>query len=520
MDIRSSPAIRKLFSRLLYKPDPTEELRRVATRLKNEKRSNVALSYMGNSARTTKSFYTNVTVTEYAVTVPDETILTCLTLFIYYLTEVEGELYKLYSPYPPANLLMNVGEHASLTYKDRFVGRSITDMCHANPTAGCTFTYSSVREKHPELTETEVNLLYKVQNAFGREIGLKELGGEEMKLFRINRKEDVTTKLVVSALEIIKQAMMYVETYFKYTEDELLMLSKQSKTLIYSAPYFGLSESAQALANSSIICKGALYKNFDEFRKIVSNEENLTRVVKHFNKHIAPVLTKLFKLDFYSSLNKIVKHEMVSAEGVMTDKDTLSAFLSDIDLETKYSSTIHKLDDVSDKIIYDRCHDFFKTRFGINSAKLSEALTLLFFSFMNTSPAIRARNEWFCVEFEYSGELKRVEFKSKEFISYIDGVRDKLSAESQERNYIRLYCSKRANKAIKVNTFFNFTPKLFFKYANILGHMRIDFYKGLDPRNLTLNECQSLHTLQVVTEYRTNSTGEARNSYLETIGLI
>nr|QVY19189.1 60kDa protein [Agapanthus velarivirus]QVY19209.1 60kDa protein [Agapanthus velarivirus] len=520
MDIRTNTNIRTLFSRFLYLPNPEEQINATVDSLIASDRSSIPLSYTGRNPSTSKLFSTIISVRGNVATIPDDSITTCVAVFIYYLNTVCNEKYKLFCPYPPENLLLRANTHTSLTYKDRFIGKTITDMCKSDESLGCKYSYPEIRAKHPSLSETEINLLYKIQNAFGREVDLATVAADELKLFRIDRKEKVAEKIKTTALEIVRKAITYVDNYFRYTEDELLMLSKQAKTTVYSLPYMGLSEVAKEICDKSIICKGALYTNFDEFKNVDTAEQHLAKIVGHYNKNINPVLTTLFSISFYSSLNDVVRVEGLKTEHLIAEDEALQAFLAGLDMESQYTSSVHRLDDVSDKMIYDRCCEFFKTRFAIDSPNLAEALTLLFFSFMTTSPAIRSRREWFCVELKINGNLVRVEFTSDEFINYIDAIRDKLPLESRQRNYIRLFCSKRANKAIKANRYFNFEPKLFSKYADIPNHMRIDFFKGLDTRTLTQAECQALHTLQVVTEYRTKRTDENKNFYLKTIGLL
>ncbi|QVY19199.1 60kDa protein [Agapanthus velarivirus] len=520
MDITKNDNVRRIFSRLLYSRNPSTEIEAVSNSLVSEGSQSIPLSYTGRSSNTSKLFSTIVSIRNNIATISDDDVTTCVTLFIYYLKTVKKLPYELYSPYPPENLLLGVNSHQSLAYKDKFIGKTITDMCMSDPNTGCKYSYPSIRQKNPNKTETEINLLYKIQNAFGKEVDLDSVAEDELKLFRIDRKDLVVEKTQTSALEIIRQAITYVENYFRYTEDEMLTLNKQAKQSIFSTPYLGLSEAAKTLCDTSVICKGALYTNFDEFKLSSVKDSKASNILKYFNKTIAPVLSKLFATSFYSSLNTFVETTPVSFDNVLTDPDTLLIYMNQLNSLHANADTVHKLNDESDEIVLNRCTEFFRRKFDIDSKAISEALTLLFFSFLTTSPGIRKRREWFCVEFQYNRSRKLVEFFSDEFVSFIDGIRDQLVDGDSERNYIRLFCSKRANKAIKVNEYFNFKPKLFSKYADILDHLRIDFYKGLDTRALTHAECESLHKLQVLTEYRTNRTEESRNLYLNTIGLI
>nr|ARP51798.1 61 kDa protein [Grapevine leafroll-associated virus 7] len=515
MDVLKSEKFYRCFSTLMMRSNIDDVLIKFKTHIGSLGQQTLDLDYIGVSGPNKRKFSSIFEVSGETLIKPTINDIDVLTLFIYYLKVVEKDKYNQYCPYPPENLLVLRKSISELKKNQSYIDKTVTQICDENDKLGCKFPMSLVKS---ELDGESLNyqlLSYKFWNSLGEKKDLKSISKSDLNIFKVSRDISSPGTTEKSQVECISTAINYVDFYYEVLEDQLFQSVLLSKRKFLDGLRSCLQNEVLDLFNSSVICKGAEMCLFNVYKYFKTTDVNLKNFVVLYNHEFAPVLEKLFKRDMNAKLSELIEKGVVDTNMILNDIDLLKTQLDQLNNDVSIQSSPYNLSKISDKIIFDRICKWFEMKNMIQDRNLIEAVTLMFFSYLSTSPNIRSRDERFQMSFTYNSKKYDIDIDSKKFLSWIDGCRNQLSEGDRNRNYLRVFCAHRANKAIRINELFNFTPRLFSNLIDVPNHIRIDFYKGLDHTKLTKQELIGLEKIRSVTEYRSRNDEYSRQRYAD-----
>nr|UTS94303.1 P61 [Cordyline virus 1] len=437
-------------------------------------------------------------------------------IFLKYLTIGVKDI-KDYTSYPPVNL--NVYYNNSLFERSLAVaGLSLPTLLLQDDKLGCTFSLSEIRRLFPNHSVSEQEFNYRISNSIGKIFDLREAKSEDLKAFKPksyyeSKVSDIKTN------KTLDRANEFVETYLDINSKELTKILYNNLLCFADIVRQKILQTFGETAVNNIITLGALYEICKSFEFKKCNLSERMKFCDIYNENYEDILKRL-----YLKSSKITRKEIANYPNAsLAEKYSEVSIFNE--LLTKYkpigtrNATHLKLNIASDEELLRIFVEYFDEYFGISDRFIVEALVLVFFAFLSTSPYIRVRDETFVHTIYVDGVEKTIKIKSKHFLNYIDSRKDRLLPSDARRNYIRLFCSARANFAIELFQYINYKPTMFPNCPKILEHMRIDFWKGLDMKRLTNEEIMSVNVLSRLTEYHSNRDEKSRERYLEVLDL-
>nr|ALD09624.1 ORF4 [Little cherry virus 1] len=511
MEIESKNFFR-ILSALLFKSDISEESAKFKKFLSSDKVLNKTFTGISGSDSQEIKFLGNIKNNK--VLINDDDIISIIFLCCLYFNEID-ERYKDKSAYPIENILCFYDHPSDTIELERFKGESLLTYCEKHPNIGCKFSIDSVREKYPNLNSSDLYFSYRLSNCLGE---LTNVLSSKSKNFSILRKVPtiLSNEKYADQSDLLTSCVNYMDCYSEVSSSEsLLPLYTQSLPLC-NLIYLLLPIDERDKLYSNEIFLGCLYTLLRDY---VDEKDTLKLRVNILNNFIddhLSTLKKLFSFGFETDFRKVIKSEEFSARQLFEVNELRQLLLEESAKSVNAKSYAQSLSDKSDLVMEKIISDYFKIYFNINHPELAVALTLVFFSFMSTSPNIRKRSEEFKFNYIADDGRERVgKIKSKHFVGYIDSRKNELSLRDKDRNYIRLFCSKRANLAIRVNEKFKFQPTVMDKCPKVLPYMKIDFYKGLKATLLTKEETESLAHLKLYTDYVSNNSKFSKDRYFD-----
>nr|BCA25861.1 viral heat shock protein HSP90 [Little cherry virus 1] len=511
MEIESKNFYR-ILSALLFKSDISEECAKFKKLFSNDKILNKTFTGISGSDSQEIKFSGNLKNGK--IVIDDKDIISVIFLCCLYFNEID-EKYKDKSAYPIENILCFYDHPLDTIELEQFKGESLMTYCEKHPNIGCKFSIDDVREKYSNLSDSDLYFSYRLSNCLGE---LTNVLDSKSKNFSVLKKVPtmLSNEKYTDQSDLIVSCIKYMDCYSEISSSEsLLPLYTQSLPLC-SLIYLLLPIDDRDKLYSNEIFLGCLYTLLSDH---IDEKDTLKLRVIILNDFIddhLSTLKKLFSFGFETDFKKVIKSEEFSARQLFEVNELRQLLLEESAKGVNAKSYAQSLCDKSDLVMEKIISDYFKIYFNINHPELAVALTLVFFSFMSTSPNIRNRNEEF--KFNYvadDGKEKIGKIKSKHFVNYIDSRKNELSLRDKERNYIRLFCSKRANLAIRVNEKFKFQPTVMDKCPKVLPYMKIDFYKGLKATLLTKEETESLAHLKLYTDYVSNNSKFSKDKYFD-----
>nr|QDR49935.1 viral heat shock protein HSP90 [Little cherry virus 1] len=511
MEIESKNFYR-IFSALLFKSDISKELEDFKNFLSKDKIVNK--SFTGVTGGDVEEIKFHGKIRDNKVLIEDDDIISNIFLCCLYFDNVEGR-FKEKSAYPIENILCFYDHPTNTIELEEFQNESLLTYCDKNLNVGCKFTLDEVKQKFNNLNNSDLYFSYRLSNCLGE---LTNVLDSKSKNFSVLRKVPtlILEEKYTDQSDILIRCIEYMEYYSEISSSEsLLPLYTQSLSLC-SLIYLLLPAEERDKLYANEIFLGCLYTLLSDHIDEKDTLKLRDNILNDFIDEHLNTLKKLFSFGFETDFKKVIKSEEFSARQLFEVNELRQLLLEESAKGVNAKSYAQSLSDTSDLVMENIICDYFKIFFKISHPELAVALTLVFFSFMSTSPNIRKRNEEFKFNYISDDGKERVgKIKSKHFVGYIDSRKNELSFRDKERNYIRLFCSKRANLAIRVNEKFKFQPTVMDKCPKVLPYMKIDFYKGLKATLLTKEETESLAHLKLYTDYVSNNSKFSKDKYFD-----
>nr|BCA25877.1 hypothetical protein [Little cherry virus 1] len=511
MEIKNKNFLR-IFSALLFKTDVSKELEDFKNFLSKDKIVNK--SFTGITGHDTEVIKFRGEIIDNNILISDDDIVSIIFLCCLYFNDVD-KAYKDKSAYPIENILCFYEHPLDTLELENFKDENLLSYCEKHKDIGCKFTLSDVKNKFGNLDNSDLYFSYRLSNCLGVLTSILDAKSTDFSLLR-KIPTLVLDERYTDQSDILISCTKYMDCYSEISSSEsLLPLYSQSLPLC-NLIYLLLPVDERDKLYANEIFLGCLYTIMSDY---IDEKDTLKLRVTILNDFIDDhlnTLKKLFNFGFETDFKKIIKSEDFSARQLFEVNELRQLLLEETAKGVNAKSYAQSLSDQSDLAMENIINDYFKIYFKINHPELAVALTLVFFSFMSTSPNIRKRNEEFKFNYISDDGSERVgKIKSKHFVGYIDSRKNELSFRDKDRNYIRLFCSKRANLAIRVNERFKFQPTVMDKCPKVLPHMKIDFYKGLKATLLTNEETQSLAHLKLYTDYVSNNSKFSKDRYFD-----
>nr|AXN70100.1 p61 [Little cherry virus 1] len=507
-----SKDFKRIFSALHFKSDVSEELNNFKKFLSKEKILN--RTFTGVSGGDVEEIKFFGEIRDNKIIIKDNDVVSIIFLCCLYFNDVEGR-FKEKSAYPIENILCFYNHPTDTIELENFQNESLLTYCDKHLDVGCKFTLTDVAQKFNNLNNSDLYFSYRLSNCLGELTNVLDAKSTD---FSVLRKVPtlVFEEKYTDQSEILIRCIEYMDHYSEVSSSEsLLPLYTQSLSLC-SLIYLLLPVEDRDKLYANEIFLGCLYTLIQDY---INEKDTLKLRVNILNEFIDEHLNslkKLFSFGFETDFKKVIKSEEFSARQLFEVNELRQLLLEESAKGANAKSYAQSLSDTSDLVMENIICDYFRIYFKLGHPELAIALTLVFFSFMSTSPNIRKRNEEF--KFNYisdDGKEMVGKIKSKHFVNYIDSRKNELSFRDKDRNYIRLFCAKRANLAIRVNERFGFQPTVMDKCPKVLPYMKIDFYKGLKATLLTKAETESLAHLKLYTDYVSDNSKFSKDKYFD-----
>ncbi|ALE18221.1 59.7-kDa protein [Tetterwort vein chlorosis virus] len=423
-------------------------------------------------------------------------------LILIYFYNVEPSLLTK-TGYKPESFFISDDWRASLLQWKKYIDKSMNDFLSDNKDIGCTYTEDNISKHYPNQSKSRLITLYRVCNSQNRLIPLQEFLEGKVKGFEINPKADVeaigegfsNNNLFRECVECFKDYMLLSSS--QSGRAKVLVVKKFFDTYIDSLVGNQLMETVRD--NPLVLAK--FVKDFDEFTAEGHGFSNNFKAIEKLDKNFQKFCKDVFKLS--TSLDRdtlFVKLPKDSVVDILGQPIILSNFIrrSSIPKPISNSSSLpHDIDIcVSEGIV-----DFLK-QFGIEDKVLILDTMLFVFAAMTTNKKIwNTPNK---VSFSVDG--KKISFLTTDFTGFIINLVRRFDPNYDTNNIIRQWANLRGNRALALFRMTGFKPQLFSTVPGILPWMRFDFFKLLSQQDLTDEEVQSLHTLRLMTEWKSNNS--------------
>nr|WMH04241.1 ORF4 [Little cherry virus 1] len=511
MEIESKN-FKRIFSALLFKSEISEEIKNLKNFLSRDHILNK--TFIGVSGNDDDKIAFNGRIQGNRIIIDDNDITSIIFLCCLYFNNVDTR-YTEKSAYPIENILCFYDHPTDTIELEEFKDESLISYCGKNQDVGCKFTLGDIKENFPFLSETDIYFSYRLSNCLGK---LTNVLDSDTTNFSVLRK--VPTMVIREAYtdqsDLLRSCIKYMDSYSEISSSEsLLPLYTQSLSLCSLIYLLLPSDERDKLYNNEIFL-GCLYSLIGDYINEKDSLKLRVNVLNDFIDDHLNTLKSLFSFGFETDYKKVIKSEEFSARQLFEVNELRQLMLEESAKGVNAKSYAQSLSDQSDLAMEKILIDYFRIYFKIGHPELAIALTLVFFSFMSTSPNIRKRSEEFKFNYVSDDGFEKVgRIKSKHFVNYIDSRKNELTFTDKSRNYIRLFCSKRANLAIRVNERFNFQPTVMDKCPKVLPYMKIDFYKGLKATLLTEKETESLAHLKLYTDYVSSNSKFSKEKYFD-----
>ncbi|AFJ05050.1 60.6 kDa protein [Cordyline virus 2] len=425
--------------------------------------------------------------------------------------------YSDYSSYPPANLNVYYDENLFNRSLEN-AGLSLPETLLIDDTIGCIFPLSQIRKTFPNHSKSEQEFNYRISNSLGEIFDLRATNHEKLNIFKPKSFYGEKVSDITSS-KTLNKAIHYVEVYLEITSKELMNVLFTNLLCFADIVKVKLYNQFGNTGVNNMITLGALFEicKIFEFRKCDLNEK--MKFADIYNKEYENTIERLFRKGSIVTNKDIAKYP----NATFGEKFSKPSIFSEIVKQYKPSGTRNethlKLQDVSDDQLMKIFIEYFEKFYSIKDEFLVEAIVLVFFAFMSTSPYIRSRDETFEHKIFIGESEKDLKINPKHFLNFVDSRANRLLPSDTKRNYLRLFCSARSNYAIDLFNHIGYKPTMFPNRNKILDHMRIEFWKGLDMNRLTNSEQMSVNVLKRLTEYHSKRDDQSRRRYLEIIGL-
>nr|AXN70109.1 p61 [Little cherry virus 1] len=502
----------RILSALIFKHDISEEIRGFKNNLSKDKIKNKVFHGLSGNDKEEIKFLGKIQ--DNKLVISDDDIISVIFLCCIYFTDFDRRFVDK-SAYPIENILCFYNHPLDTIELENFKGESLLSYCDKHPDVGCKFTIDDIKEKFSSLNNSDLYFSYRLSNCLGRLTSVLDAKSTD---FSVLRKIPtlLSEKNYVDQSDTLIRCTKYMDQYFEISSSEsLLPLYSQSLTMC-SLIYLLLPVDERDKLYNNEIFLGCLYSLISDYINEKDSLKIRISVLNDFIDDHLGTLQKLFSFGFETDFKKVIKSEEFSARQLFEINELRQLLLEETAKDVNAKSYAQALSDQSDLVMETIVSDYFRIYFNISHPELAVALTLVFFSFMSTSPNIRKRREEF--KFNYisdDGREKVGKIRSTHFVNYIDSRKNELTLRDRDRNYIRLFCSKRANLAIRVNERFKFQPTVMDKCPKVLPYMKIDFYKGLKATLLTKEENESLAHLKLYTDYVSDNSKFSKDKYFD-----
>ncbi|AFJ05060.2 60.2 kDa protein [Cordyline virus 3] len=519
MDLEKSENFKNLVKFITLKSNNNSLISKIIDYTRKNLKSISNLRYTGESGSGVKTdFNCFVYESQGRILISDDKVTSLLVLVFHYLQSDDVNISK-FSSYPPENLFVYITPELVRSY-DFIVDKSMIDFCEIYPDLGCTFPKEQIAKAFPELKGADLEFTYRLSNSIGKIQSISNVSKDELKIFRKDSVEQSRASAKILSSSLLSKAENYVDTFLSIGSNELLK-SLYDKLLIFAdlvTPRIDKTISGDYKSEPIIL--GALYTLLREFEFKILNFNRQYEFLTKFNERLNGPLSILYNADFKSSVEDVLENKRITSINKFTNLNLQPYFLKRTKIECVASTTHLKLSEPGDTAMCHIFNEYFYKHFGISEFDVVEALVLLFFAFMSTSPYIRQREETFTTSILYEDHPLKITIKSKPFIKYIDSCAKLLPEKDAKRNYIRLFCSYRADYAIQLYKLLGYRPSLYNNCPKILDHLRIDFWKGLNKKLLTKEEQISINILMCLTEYHSRRDESSKLRYYEALGLV
>nr|UOV22934.1 p60 protein [Areca palm velarivirus 1]UOV22967.1 p60 protein [Areca palm velarivirus 1] len=441
-----------------------------------------------------------------------------IAVICFYIAEVCKAASSLRSPYPPANLYVYHNDDLVRVLAP-FLDKRVEDICRENPSLGCLYSYRQIDEKYKDHSTLDKKLLFQLNNSLRQEVDLQKLKPASLNTFKVQFSPKVATTLITS-IDLINTTKRFVEKYFEVRDNlQLQAVLRSFKTFEIRMKQLVVKESLD-LFNTSLIVQGAVYCVFLNYKYQDPDLYLFNECVDRFNTLYAPILSKLFKKDFIVRISNVRDIAEFDNTNFMLSADLLSQVIKELNLDpTSFVSDSRFLSPDIDALIRHAMYEFFLTRFDLRDPFENLCVGIITFIYLTTSPGIFTHNEPIDFKFTNNGKTFHIKFQSFQLLNTLSNRLTDLKNLKRGKNYIRLFCSARADLAMKLIQIFRIEPPLFREYPNILPYMRFDFWKGITVKNLNEEEMISLSLLQEITDYHSSGSIKAKDLIYKKLGI-